>query len=456
LEKYLAGIPGCSARMGHRDLRVIREPDGFYPHPNPNLTKVRRQTMNRITLLILGVAFSLMLFGCGGTSNPVISPVDDGVRTVDWTLVGPDVGPVDVDLWFGTGTTDEDGNNIISIGGVATIWTDGDTLYVTGELFDSSDGEEYAFMDGYYMEDLHIHYCDAYEDIPFNRGRWKDIPAPGHFMYEQLFDIPEYPGEGTRTFSAELPWDASEWTCDSTMYFLLHLTVWAWDYYVPPVVDEYGNEIEPGYWVTKDYTGWGGDEPGNYDDRWWTYFEYTDFCECVIDLPDDLPSGTFVGTHNPGGGYYWKFVFTGVGEGDVENGVPYYGYCVQLVSMNPGQTYAAYMYDPLHDTLPGTYSGVNWGAINWVLNNKYWACDNPTYGTIQAVIWWIAFDNYPSTSGWTGQGTVNWDCAHALYNEAVDNHSDFVPVEGDLQAVLLYGMNSWQSNIFEMEIDCVD
>lgn len=372
--------------------------------------------MNRITLLILGVALSLMLFGCGGTSNPVTTPTtDSGIRTADWHYEYYNVFELRV-------------ANPYTVEGYVTVAVVGSTLYVDYDITDSD----------FYFSETHIALATDFSGFPQNK---QGIPQPGQFPYFEYYDLEDY----AQTAHYEIDLTGEDWWPATQFCFLIHANVHEVE------CDEYG------CWETNQNTGWAGEQEWEVKNKW-GWYDCLDL-ECVIDLPDP-PSGTFT-ANQPGGTYYWRFMFSNVGEGDVENGVYYYGYCVQFVSLYPGQTYQAWMYDTLHDDLPGMYSDVNWGAINWILNNKNYCGDNPTYGTIQAAIWWIVYDNWPSQTNWAGQGSVNLTWAKCLMDAALEN-DDFVPAEGELQAVLLYGGNGggynnpFQSNIFEMEIDCVD
>jgi len=422
--------------------------------------------MNRITLLILGVAFSLLLFGCGGTSNPVTSPVDDGVRTVDWHYEGDvvDFGPITETLWFGIGTN-PDLTNAIMPGGTATFWSEGTTLYIDVEL-DTDAYDEYwgYYMEDYWFEDMHAHWTADFDDendwpvVPMTGGKNK-APKMGKFMFEYLFDTPAEGEMGLTEFTwvIEDGWDPTMWDCEQLAYFVYHLTVAKWIWVDTSYYDDEGNYIEQGEWDTTDYTGFGGDEPDVYAERWWTWFDFEIPCdECVIDLPPN-PAGSFVPNTSGSGDHYWKFEFNNVPDGyDLDDGV-YYGWCVDTdVFMTPGGTYTAVVYDPLHDTLPDMFKDTNWGAVNFVLNNwQDYVCgpNNPmTWSNAQIAIWKIVCNDFSTN----GLGPYDKACGEALANNAVMYHSDFVPAEGEITAILLYGGEAYQSNIFEMVIDCVE
>jgi hypothetical protein len=123
---------------------------------------------------------------------------------------------------------------------------------------------------------------------------------------------------------------------------------------------------------------------------------------------------------------------------DVASGV-YRGWCVdRSVTMTKSVTHSVMLYSSLSTTLPAPISGLNWNAINYILNHK-----QGSMMQIQEAIWHFTNNFSPA-----GSHTAAW----AMINGA-DANPGYIPGAGNVVAVIclpIPGRYSAQNSIIEL------
>jgi hypothetical protein len=135
---------------------------------------------------------------------------------------------------------------------------------------------------------------------------------------------------------------------------------------------------------------------------------------------------------------------------DVVQGVTYKAWCVEFaddITFNPvdSTTYTATNAGPFTfrntlGTLPSDAQSANWGAVNWLLNNK----GTSSVQDIQEAIWFLLNGAYFTNS--SGVPIIAPTATSDALVTAALAHNSFVPVAGQLIGVLLDGGDGLKNN----------
>ncbi|MBU0497099.1 MAG: PKD domain-containing protein, partial [Candidatus Thermoplasmatota archaeon] len=164
----------------------------------------------------------------------------------------------------------------------------------------------------------------------------------------------------------------------------------------------------------------------------------------LVNLPDYKVTNTWY--HN-GASSYFDAELDNTGQSgpggnyDIWDGI-WFCWCVdQDYFVNDSQTELVELYCSYDPNIP--YPDNDWPKVNWIFNNK----DNFPNAAIQdfqdAIWYFIDGGVYPSDPD-----------AQAIVN-AAENHGDFIPQIGDIDAVLLYPVDS-NGNPIEVQRTCIE
>jgi hypothetical protein len=143
----------------------------------------------------------------------------------------------------------------------------------------------------------------------------------------------------------------------------------------------------------------------------------------------NLPPGTVDATFNyPGPVSYWKITLSSVPSGyDVTNGIYVSWCCDQTHTINNGAMLSVNLYSSYDPLQPCRGGDPGWNKVNYVINNKQGTADD-----VQAAIWHYIDSN----------GGNQADPDVIAMEAAADAHPSFVPLPGQLVAVVVYQAGS--------------
>ncbi len=165
--------------------------------------------------------------------------------------------------------------------------------------------------------------------------------------------------------------------------------------------------------------------------------------------------------YDPGYFSYFRATISGMPSGFSTPNGTYFAWCAEpTVSHATDDTYVLYNST---GTLPPEVASPNWGAVNWLLNNKPALSGLPEperevqTEVVQQVIWRLLAGSYLQNGGfplYDGVHHAGPDLVDPLYNSAIAN-ANFVPMPGQIIAIVLdptNGVSNAQSAIIELRV----
>jgi len=285
--------------------------------------------------------------------------------------------------------------------GTVTVTNDFDYIYFTFET-----------LSQYPMTETKVHVAETIEEFPMTK---RGNPKVGHFDYKTDHD----PGVYSYQYAVPL----GNFEIGGTILFMAHAVI--------------GTE-----------TAWAGclETEGS---SWATYCDYTlQWCEIELtnDSNDDPLTGSAYYSYPAVNGLpsYWDVKFQNLYDDEIESTVWYDAWCYQEnVTVQQNQWYNVTL-SPSTGQVPSPWASADWCRINWILNNKG-AVQGITMMELQDAIWSFI----PGNSDADGDGLT-------MRNLAIQNGGGFIPVEGQVVAVILYVANSVQGLFMEVKVDCVE
>jgi hypothetical protein len=116
----------------------------------------------------------------------------------------------------------------------------------------------------------------------------------------------------------------------------------------------------------------------------------------------------------------------------------YNGWCLQKdISMTKNVNHAVMLYSSFDQKIPDEYKDIDWDKINYIINHKIGDRES-----IQKAIWYITdLDSYPSDNN-----------AQQMIAEADLFGEDYIPISGELIAIIVDGIQTIQKTFIELEI----
>ncbi|KAA0000417.1 MAG: DUF11 domain-containing protein [Thermoplasmata archaeon] len=172
----------------------------------------------------------------------------------------------------------------------------------------------------------------------------------------------------------------------------------------------------------------------------WLYIEFDATVIPEIELP---PTPVTMVVINPGvqGPSYFDTTLSNVPEGYYVTNGSYVGWCVDLGNSieknHPHQATLYSSYDPYLAAKCPSAEDDDWDMVNYILNHK-----QGTWEDVQDAIWWYI----------GGGGMPSNPDAQAMVWDAYYNGEGFVPVPGEIMAVVCYVDDETQLTIIEVEV----